>query len=210
MNNHSRNGPESPGMTSDDAEVWHHVTRTIKPLRNPLDHQHSPDSVSSDLRDSQSTTVFSDDMDGPVDSPPSAISRNTASSTAQDLENPLIMGKTPGLDRRAAAKLRRGQWPIEATLDLHGYRRDTARDAVEKFISQSAAQGRRCVLVVTGKGAAGDVQTGWRGQGVLRAGLANWLNASSVRPLILAYTRAQPRDGGGGAFYVLLRRRRRE
>ena len=199
-------------MTSEDADIWRRFTRTIKPLRRSLSHHQPLEKAFSDPRKSQPASLH--DIDDPIEtfslnlSSPTQVSLSTAKTQSLKNAEPLIMGETPGLDRRAAARLQRGQWPIEATLDLHGYRRNAARNAVEAFIGRSAAQGRRCVRVVTGKGAAGDIRTGWRGQGVLRAQLADWLNGPSVRPLVLAYTQAQPRDGGGGAFYILLRRRR--
>ncbi len=218
MNNRSQNDTGLTHVTSEDADTWERFTQTVKPLRRAHHHNQSPVAPSPDPCDTYSSTTVSQNPDHlsesfsatPGEDSPRAKIR--AKIQSQDFNNPglppLVMGATPGLDRRAAARLRRGQWPIEATLDLHGYRRDTAQEATEAFISQSASQGLRCVQVITGKGVAGDIETGWRGQGVLRAGLADWLNRPSVRPLILAYNQAQPRDGGGGAFYILLRRRR--
>ena len=58
------------------------------------------------------------------------------------------------------------------------------------------------MLVITGKGGVG--RTG----GTIRSEFPRWLNQPGLRPRILAFAEAQPRDGGGGAFYVLLRRSR--
>ena len=54
---------------------------------------------------------------------------------------------------------------------------------------------------ITGKG-------GREGTGVIRAQVPRWLNEPRLRPLILAFEYAQPKDGGMGALYILLRRRR--
>ncbi len=59
------------------------------------------------------------------------------------------------------------------------------------------------MLVITGKGFGKGT-----GVGVLRSQFPNWLNTPELRPLILSFAHAQPKDGGGGAFYVYLRKRR--
>jgi DNA-nicking Smr family endonuclease len=106
----------------------------------------------------------------------------------------------PGLDRRSAERLRRGERPIEARLDLHGMTQTEAHQALADFIAGAAATERRSLLVITGKGGA-------RG-GVLRAAVPRWLGEPPNRARVLAVAPAQPRDGGLGALYVLLRRRR--
>jgi DNA-nicking Smr family endonuclease len=108
-----------------------------------------------------------------------------------------------GLDRRTAERLRRGQLEIEATLDLHGYRLEEARRALSRFIATSQASGRRCVLVVTGKGAPGSKET-------IRALVPRWLADGVTSTRVLAVAPARPKDGGGGALYVLLRKHKRE
>jgi len=111
-------------------------------------------------------------------------------------------GDSPGLDRRTAEKLRRGRLEIEARLDLHGMTQEEAHRALARFIHRAQENGVRMVLVITGKGSA----TG--GGGVLRAAVPRWLNEAGLRPCILSFTWAQPKDGGSGALYLLLRRRR--
>lgn len=118
-------------------------------------------------------------------------------------------GEMPGVDRRTAERLRRGLLPVGARLDLHGLTREQARVALNAFIAKSAKQGKRCLLVITGKGTRAGVEEGWRGEGVLRDAVPRWLNESPNRDKILAISHAQPKDGGDGALYVLLKRRRR-
>ena len=115
---------------------------------------------------------------------------------------PLKLGDTAGVDRRTTERLRRGKIIIDAVLDLHGHTQDEGHAALQRFVAGSAAAGRRCVLVITGKGAAST------GGGVLRREVPRWLNAPSLRPHVLAITPAQPQHGGAGALYVLLRRAR--
>jgi DNA-nicking Smr family endonuclease len=108
---------------------------------------------------------------------------------------------TPGLDRRQALRLKRGQLEIEARLDLHGMTQAEAHRALSGFVARSHAAGKRTLLVVTGKGTR-------EGTGVLRAAVPRWLAEPALRDRVLATAPAQPRDGGSGALYILLRRAR--
>ena len=108
----------------------------------------------------------------------------------------------PGLDKRSARKLKRGLRKIEARLDLHGLRQEEAHRALTSFIAGSYEAGKRCVLVITGKGQVSE------GGGVLRTNVPRWLNQAPNRMRILSFTHATPADGGTGALYVLLKRQR--
>ena len=110
---------------------------------------------------------------------------------------PLEAGRTPGIDRRTAERLRRGQLAIDVRLDLHGMTREQAHARLTASIAASWEAGQRVVLVITGKG-----------QGILRDAVPRWLNEGSTRRRIIAFCAAQPKDGGVGALYVLVKRRR--
>jgi DNA-nicking Smr family endonuclease len=115
----------------------------------------------------------------------------------------LAPGTVAGVDRATAERLRRGALAIDGRLDLHGLTQDEAHAALERFLAGSAARGRRCVLVITGKGLGDSF-----GRGVLRQAVPRWLNEAPNRARILAVMPAQPRHGGAGALYVLLKRNR--
>ena len=106
-----------------------------------------------------------------------------------------------GIDRANAERLKRGLHRIEARLDLHGMTQAEAHWALSGFIAVSRAAGRRCVLVITGRG------LGQNGPGVLKSSVPRWLEEPAVRRHILAIAAAQPHHGGPGATYLLLRRR---
>jgi DNA-nicking Smr family endonuclease len=114
----------------------------------------------------------------------------------------LSHGLVAGVDRRQAERLSRGRLEVEATLDLHGLTQAAAHARLDAFIAASAEAGRRCVLVITGKGLA--KQEG----GVLRQNVPRWLNEQPNRGRVLVFDYAQQRHGGMGALYVLLKRRR--
>jgi len=114
----------------------------------------------------------------------------------------LAPGRIAGVDKRLAVRLKRGQLAIEGMLDLHGLTQEEAHRQLDGFLALSANGGRRCVLVITGKGV-------WRSEsGILREMVPRWLNEAPNRARVLAIATAQPRHGGSGALYVLLKRRR--
>lgn len=113
-------------------------------------------------------------------------------------------GALPAIDRRTAERLRRGQIAIEAQIDLHGLTQDEAFTAIQTFLAESLQAGRRCVLVITGKGTARD------GGGVLRSAVPRWLTEGIYREHLIGIALAFPQHGGEGALYVLLRRMREQ
>jgi len=113
---------------------------------------------------------------------------------------PAPLDSFAGIDRANAERLKRGKHAIEARLDLHGMTQAEAHRALAAFIRASHAAGKRCVLVITGRGRADG--------GMLKAAVPRWLHEPEFRAYLLAIAAAQPRDGGGGALYVMLRRTR--
>lgn len=107
-----------------------------------------------------------------------------------------------GIDRANAERLKRGLHAIEARLDLHGMTQAEAHRELIAFVAASHQAGRRCVLIITGRGFGPD------GPGVLKTAVPRWLEGAGLRRRILAVAAAQPRHGGAGALYLLLRRQR--
>ena len=114
-----------------------------------------------------------------------------------------IEGRVPGLDPRVVKRLHKGEFSIQADLDLHGVDSKTARSLVERLIEDAWERGLRCVRIVHGHG-----RNSPGGTPVLKLGLPRWLARGRARSAVLAYTSASPKDGGAGATYVLLRARR--
>ncbi len=140
----------------------------------------------------------------PRPAPPVARSRPTPPAPPPVPRLPEIgPGDRVGVDKRTAKRLKRGQLAVEARMDLHGLTQEEAHRALSAFVQGSQAAGRRCVLVITGKGLRPDGTTG-----VLRAAVPRWLNQPDLRERIVAFTHATPRDGGDGALYLLLKRKR--
>src|SRR6516225_3658950 len=114
-----------------------------------------------------------------------------------------IEGVVVGLDPRVVRRLRRGDFAWQAHLDLHGLTAAEARETVDRFILESFRAGRRCVLVVHGRGLNSKDRTP-----VLKERLKSWLAHGRIAKVVLAFTTARLCDGGAGALYVLLRRDR--
>lgn len=112
-----------------------------------------------------------------------------------------VEGHAPGVDGRLVRALKRGDYPVSAELDLHGLTRDTARTAVDRFLSDARREGRRCVLLIHGRGLNSEAQLP-----VLKAQLPAWLQQGRMGRLVLAFCTARPEHGGAGALYVLLRK----
>ncbi|WP_147109832.1 Smr/MutS family protein [Tateyamaria sp. syn59] len=113
------------------------------------------------------------------------------------------------MDRKAFARMKRGKLQPEGKLDLHGLTTDRAHPALTRFIMSAHGQGKRLVLVVTGKGKHrdddGPIPVRF---GVLRHQVPQWLSMPPLSSVVLQVTQANVRHGGGGAYYVYLRRQR--
>lgn len=116
----------------------------------------------------------------------------------------------PQLDKRTAEKLRKGQFPIEARIDLHGLNKTQAHEKLMRFISSCYAQEFRCALVITGKGISKSTSEDWLvpSKGVLKENVPYWLSGVPLKDIVLKAMPAQPKDGGGGALYVYLKQKR--
>jgi DNA-nicking Smr family endonuclease len=105
--------------------------------------------------------------------------------------------RRPDVGADVVRKLRRGVWALQAQLDLHGLRREQARERLGAFLRESARAGLRCVRVIHGKGNGSP-----RREPVLKGKVRHWL---VQRDEVLAFTQARPVDGGAGAVIVLLK-----
>lgn len=105
----------------------------------------------------------------------------------------------PGVRPTIARKLRRGQYAIEAELDLHGLRVPEAHELLKAFLAECRSQGKRCLRIIHGKGLGSYAK-----MPILKGKVNLWLRRHGD---VLAFCSARPNDGGTGAAYVLLKRR---
>lgn len=110
-------------------------------------------------------------------------------------------GVAKGVDHNLLRKLRRGDFSVQAHLDLHGLIADDAHKELDRFLVESRRRGHRCVLVIHGRGLHSKDQ-----EPVLKNRMGPWLSRGKLSRIVLAFATARPADGGAGALYVLLRR----
>ena len=158
---------------NDERLLWREAMRNVKPLRRVPAHHLAPEPL--------------------AESPAIA---ETKSPTPHPRAAPAHHAPGTGLDRRSTQRLKRGQMEIDGRLDLHGHTQDRAHGALNNFIANADAAGKRLLIVITGK------------SGVLHRAVPMWLAEGENRARVLSIAPAQAKHGGDGALYVLLRRRR--
>jgi DNA-nicking Smr family endonuclease len=102
----------------------------------------------------------------------------------------------PGVQPSVLRKLRRGQYRVQAEIDLHGLTVAESKQALREFLADALDRGLRCVRIIHGKG----LRSGHRGP-VLKGTVGALLKRIGA---VLAYVSARQVDGGTGAVYVLL------
>lgn len=184
-------------LSREEAELWRHVTLSVRPLNG---------------REMPAPELPGEPAPENGAKGPGPAAKRTGKPAAPPLPIPippplppslpeLSHGAVAGIDKRTAQRLRRGKLPVEARIDLHGLTQQEAFRALAAFLAGAQRAGRRCVLVVTGKGLRPDGRVG-----VLRENVPRWLNQEPNRGRVLAFNHASVKDGGEGALYVLLRR----
>ena len=111
--------------------------------------------------------------------------------------NETLSYSAPRIGPDVLRRLRRGEWSIQAQVDLHGHRVDEAREALVEFLRDAIKRGLRCVRVVHGKGLGSPGK-----MPILKGKVRGWL---AQRDEVIAFCQARGADGGTGAVMVLLR-----
>jgi DNA-nicking Smr family endonuclease len=110
-------------------------------------------------------------------------------------------GIAPGVDPRLAHRLHRGDYAVQAHIDLHGHTVEEAKVVVDRFLTSAYMAGQRCVMLIHGRGLNSKDN-----RPVLKEQVRIWLSHGRLSRLVLAFATAPVTDGGAGAVYVLLRR----
>jgi len=104
--------------------------------------------------------------------------------------------RRPGVGPEVVTRLRRGEWSIQGQVDLHGLRRDEAREQLASFVKEATRRGQRCLRVVHGMGHGSPGR-----EPVLKAKAQRWLAQCNE---VIAFAQASGPQGGAGALIVLL------
>lgn len=191
------------GLSDEDRALWQKVAETAKPLSRPRALP-LPDDL-----DPQARPRPTPPKPDPVprfrvgqSAPPSPPRFDLAPDPADRLTR-----QPPQMDRKNYEKLKRGKLRPEARIDLHGMTLAQAHPALTGFILRAHGDGKRVVLVITGKGRDSDeggpipVR-----RGILRHQVPHWLHSPPLGAMVLQVVPANRRHGGTGAYYVYLRR----
>lgn len=179
-------------MGREDFQLWKAFTRDIEAWRDLEEEEGPADDGLSDTPDSGAYAPSAQ-----VPDKKGSLVRISISSPSQPAQ----------LDARTEARLRRGQMPIEGRIDLHGCTQDEAHRRLNAFLGRAHADGKRCVLVITGKGGSRSTD-GDSPIGVLRSKLPLWITLPPLAPIVLKALPAALKDGGSGAWYIYLKRNR--
>lgn len=172
-------------LNPEEKALWRRVAKTVTRPRLPLPEEEDEDII----RKLGETGLTNPNK--PIKAPPVAPPAKSAPRKAA----------TPApADRGAEKRVRRGKLEIGGTLDLHGHTQDSGRAALVRFLHAAQRRGDATVIVVTGKGRAGE--------GALKRAFPSWLASAEIRPLISGFAQAHQNHGGAGAFYVFLKRPR--
>jgi DNA-nicking Smr family endonuclease len=112
-----------------------------------------------------------------------------------------IEGRGYNVHPEITKRLHRGDFSIQAHIDLHGLGVEDARNVFETFFTDSITTGKKAVLIVHGRGLSSPDRP------VLKTRVIQWLTRGPWRKWVIAFSSAKSCDGGAGATYVLLRQR---
>ncbi len=168
----------------DDVKAFRDAVRGVKPLSSepqaPASRKPQP---RARFTRADRHAVLRESLSGGVDDPTLASGEELAFHRG-GLQSPILK------------KLRRGQYRVQAEIDLHGLNVADAKQALRAFLVEAITRDLRCVRVIHGKG----LRSGHRGP-VLKSAVSGLLRRTGA---VVAYVSARQVDGGTGAVYVLL------
>jgi DNA-nicking Smr family endonuclease len=191
-------GKTADSPATDDALAFRAAVRDVKPLA------HTPPAAglakATPRARRRRAPAMSDDLDAAmplINSMPPGEDGAGIPGTDAIAGGDSLSFQRAGVRTQVVRRLRRGLFPIEDHLDLHGLSQAAARDQLSQFLALNRSAGRRCVRIIHGKG----YRSGARGP-ILKIAVNQWLRRHLD---VMAFTSARAIDGGTGAVYVLLR-----
>jgi DNA-nicking Smr family endonuclease len=202
-------GRNGYGLTADEEALWEVVTERVHPLRRAIATRVTDTPEAAPLPDAPRVP----EPETPA-SPRSAPRWQKLTGNATPRPTKPLPPAVPAFDRKQVKKIATGRIEIEGRIDLHGLRESEAHLRLSGFLRQAQAQGKRTVLVITGKGqdrgdepyAPFDFGQDRARRGVLKRNVPRWLSEPDMAGLVVSYTTAHTRHGGDGALYVHLRK----
>lgn len=190
------------GLRPDEEALWQQIARTATPLSDrPKPRPFSKPAKQNKAVPAERATA------------PFHIGSKTSTAPAQHDFAPSVTQRVSAgplrMDKKAFSRLKRGKASPEGRIDLHGMTAAAAQIALTAYLLRAYADGKRLILVITGKGRRsqdhGPIPTPI---GILRHQLPDWVSQPPLNQIVLQITQAHQRHGGSGAFYVYLTRNR--
>jgi DNA-nicking Smr family endonuclease len=192
-------------LSAEDRELWDRVRASAEPIeRGNLEVQRFDPDTDLPAPAPRNMTKAKSVLLGRSVGKTSSTTHNLAPAIHDHVRHAPVQ-----MDQKSFGKLKRGKLRPEAKLDLHGMTLDRAHPALLRFVMDSHGNGKRLILVVTGKGKqrdeGGPIPVR---HGVLRHQVPQWLAMQPLKSVVLQIAQAHISHGGGGAYYVYLRRHR--
>jgi DNA-nicking Smr family endonuclease len=115
--------------------------------------------------------------------------------------NILKFGDLSGINNSMQKKIIKGEYKIDAKLDLHGYSRNEAYGTLMDFLNNSYQRKFRMLLVITGKGLNSPDPFS-----TIKESFFGWIQTWKMQDNFLYVNYAHNKHGGDGAFYILLKK----
>ncbi|MDA7427673.1 Smr/MutS family protein [Primorskyibacter aestuariivivens] len=195
-------------LREDERELWDQVAKSATPLHRP-----NPISVENTAAAKPSQPLIQPKTPEAQPIPAFRVGENATGGENGHALAPTLSASLAAapveMDKKAFGRLKRGKLRPEARIDLHGMTLAQAHPALTGFVLRAHAEGKRLVLVITGKGKpSNDDGPIPRRRGVLRHEVPHWLRSGPLRNIVLQISESHIRHGGAGAYYVYLRRSR--
>jgi DNA-nicking Smr family endonuclease len=194
--------PAAPPEPQDEALLLHRLYAGVKPLdrsRGRIPKQPVERSAAAERAAKRGAEDSRTEADAVQEHLRTLVEGRSRFEVADDGQR--VEGRRVDVPMDVLRALRRGRFPVDARLDLHGMSVPEARAQLELFLRTMRARGERCVLVIHGKGEHSPL-----GIGLLRGEISAWLSQGASSAHVAAFATAQSDDGGEGAVYVLIRR----
>ena len=171
-----KNYPESGGnkALTDDDDLWSEFLKNVTPLD-------AKKKIEKDIFQEVSIYI----------TPKKLFVELKSSKGLLEIEKPILK------------KLRKNSIRIDSVIDLHGFFLEKAYDEVYNFVSTSFFLGKKCLLVITGKG-------GYSGErATIRSSIKGWIENSDMVNMVHSISDAADIHGGSGALYLMLKKYKR-
>ncbi len=200
-------GKRGARLSQEERALWEHTAASLQPIKGKKGRVHAA------LEDSDGEPLPSKRETAKPAPPKKPAVVAPAPPPAAKITLPPPAPAPIALERRKARKLSSGRIEIDGRIDLHGMRQSEAHTALRRFLKRGYAEGKRWVLVITGKGAPARTALDERDErdgierGVLRRNVPRWLAEPELAGIVIGFTTAAVNHGGEGALYVHLRKR---